>query len=64
MFRLSITHETAAGHHQGSSLAALISAKGRDDMSLDFIASAHLKESVEEGYRDHNLEVCIRCEKP
>lgn len=50
VFCLSITHKTAAGHHQGSSLAALVSAKGRHEPSLDFSARAHVKESLEEGY--------------
>lgn len=42
-----MTHEMAAGHHEGGSLAALISAKGKDNMNLDFIAGT---QSLEEGY--------------
>lgn len=46
VFCLSLSHEIAAAHHQGGSLSALVSAEGRDDMNLDSIACAHLKESL------------------
>lgn len=58
-----LTHETAACHHWWSSSAALVSAKGRDDVSR-LHANAHLKKSLEEGYRDRTLEVCVWWKKP
>lgn len=57
-----MTHETAAGHHQADSLAALISAKSSDNMNLDFIAGTHLKV-WKKAYRDYTLKICIWCKK-
>lgn len=47
MFHLIMTPDMAADHREGDSLAALISAKGRDNMNPDFIAGT---QSLEEGY--------------
>lgn len=52
-----MTHEMAAGHHQGDSLAALISAKGKNNMNLDFIVGTHLR--VWKKATDMTLSKCV-----